>query len=128
MKVKDIMHTEATWVGPDTPLQQVAAKILEDHAGVLPISEFDRLVGVVTARDVGACDAAQAQCLTARDVMSKPNVYCYPEEDADEAARIMRKHAVRRLTVVSHQKRIIGSVLLEEAERRISTNARHGRA
>jgi hypothetical protein len=40
----------------------------------------------------------------------------------------MRKHAVRRLTVVSHQKRIVGSVLLEDAEERLSTRSRHGRA
>jgi CBS domain-containing protein len=128
MKVKEIMHEDATWVGPDTPLPQVAARILEEHAGALPICEFDRLVGVVTARDIGSCDAARAQKLTARDVMSKPIVYCYPEEDTEDAARIMRKHAVRRLTVVSHQKRIIGSVLLEEAEGRSSVHSRHGRA
>jgi CBS domain-containing protein len=130
MKVKDVMHHDATWVGPDTPLPQVAARILEEHAGVLPISEFDRLVGVVTARDIGACDAEKAQHMRARDVMSKAIVYCYPEEEAEEAACIMRKHAVRRLTVVSHQKRIVGSVLLEdvESEPRMTANARHGRA
>jgi CBS domain-containing protein len=51
---------------------------------------------------------------TAREVMHRPIVYCYPEEDTKEALRIMRKHAVRRLPVVSHQKRLIGTVWLDD--------------
>jgi len=112
MKVSEVMHPDATWLGPDTPLSSIAAKMREEHTPAVPISEYDRLVGMVTARDIEGRGPADA--LTARDVMRKPLIYCYPEEDVRDALRIMRKHAVRRLTVVSHQKRLIGSLTLDD--------------
>lgn len=111
MKVRDVMHPEAMWVGPDTPLNQLAARARAQHTDCMPISEYDRLVGVVTERDLAG---REAERLTARDVMSKPIIYCYPEEDADDARQIMEKHAVHCLPVVSHQKRIIGSVSFDD--------------
>lgn len=112
MKVKDVMHPDAIWVGPETPVAQIEAKLQADDAGAVPVSEYDRLVGVVTRKDLARCGTANATRLTARDVMSKPIIYCYPEEEVAAARNIMRKHAVRRLPVVSHQKRIIGSVMI----------------
>ena len=112
MKVKDVMHSDAIWVGPGTPVAQIEAKLQADDAGAVPVSEFDRLVGVVTRKDLARCGTTGAKRLTARDVMSKPIIYCYPEEEVAAARNIMHKHAVRRLPVVSHQKRIIGSVTI----------------
>jgi CBS domain-containing protein len=119
MQVRDVMNPGGAMVSPDTPLEQVAAKTR--NGDIVVIGEYDRLVGEVTEREVVACgslDAAEAAKLTVRDVMSKPIIYCYPEEDVDAAVRIMRKHAVRRLPVVSHQKRLIGIISLDEAQRR----------
>lgn len=110
MKVKDVMHRAATWVGPDAPLPEVAAHINDED--VVPISQYDRLVGEVTKRDLSAHKRAK----TAREVMHRPIVYCYPEEDAKEALRIMRKHAVRRLPVISHQKRLLGTVWFDDVK------------
>ena len=120
MKVKDVMHPDATWFGPETPLSQVVAKMRAEHIDAVPISEYDRLVGVVTERCLG--EAAKTEGLTARDVMSKPIIYCYPEEEADDALHIMEKHAVHRLPVVSHQKRIVGSLSFAD----IAGKAGHG--
>ena len=111
MKVKDVMHREATWIGPDAPLPEVAAHIKEED--VVPISQYDRLVGEVTKRELRNGKMAT----TARDVMARPFAYCYPEEDTKEALRIMRKHAVRRLPVISHQRRLIGTVWLDDVKR-----------
>lgn len=113
MKVSEVMHPDATWVGPDTPVPQVVAKMREEQSSAIPISEYDRLVGVVTEGDLARCGTEAAR-LTARDVMSRPIIYCYPEEEVDDALRIMRKHAVRRLPVVSHQKRVIGSLTISD--------------
>ena len=113
MKVSEVMHPDATWVGPDTPVPQVVAKMREEKSCALPISEYDRLIGVVTEGDI-ARRGAEAARLTARDVMSRPIIYCYPEEEIEDARRIMKKHAVRRLPVVSHQKRVIGSLTLAD--------------
>jgi CBS domain-containing protein len=111
MKVKDVMHRAATWVGPDAPLLEVASHIHDED--VVPISQYDRLVGEVTKRDL----AHHKRAKTAREAMSRPIIYCYPEEDAKEALRIMKKHAVRRLPVVSHQKRLIGTVWLDDVKK-----------
>ena len=110
MKVKDVMHHAATWVGPDAPLPEVAAHIHDED--VVPISQYDRLIGEVTKRDLA--HQPKAKKLTARDVMSRAIIYCYPEEDTKEALRIMQKHAVRRLPVISHQKRLIGTVWFDD--------------
>jgi CBS domain-containing protein len=119
MQVRDVMHPGGAMVSPDTPLAQVAGKARDGD--VVAIGEYDRLVGEVTEREIVACgtlDKEQAARLTVRDVMAKPIIYCYPEEEVDAAVRIMRKHAVRRLPVVSHQKRLIGIISLDEAQRR----------
>lgn len=112
MKVKDIMHPGATWIGPAAPLPDVAAHVRAED--VVPINEYDRLVGEVTKRDLARHGVAKMQRLTVRDVMSRPIIYCYPEEEAADALRIMKKHAVRRLSVVSHQKRIVGTVWFDD--------------
>jgi CBS domain-containing protein len=110
MKVKDVMHRAATWIGPDAPLPEVAAHISDED--VVPISQYDRLVGEVTKRDLSTHKRAK----TAREAMSRPIIYCYPEEDTKEALRIMKKHAVRRLPVISHQKRLLGTVWLDDVK------------
>ena len=115
MQVKDVMHPGGILFSPDTPLEQIAAKTHED--GIAVIGEYDRLVGEVTESDIvarGSLDTKTAVRLTARDAMSRPIIYCYPEEDVGAALRIMRKHAIRRLPVVSHQKRLIGVVSLSD--------------
>ncbi len=110
MKVRDVMHPGGALVAPETPLSQLAAMMRDE--GVVPVGECDRLVGIVTEREIAACATGDVAKLTARDVMSKPIVYCYPEEEIDDALRIMNKHHVRRLPVVSHQKRMVGVLSL----------------
>jgi CBS domain-containing protein len=127
MKVKDVMHPGGTLIAADTPLSQVAAMMGKE--GVVPIGECDRLIGIVTEREIvarGVSDVTKAGNLTARDVMSKPLVYCYPEEEVDDALRIMNKHHVRRLPVISHQKRIVGVLsLVDIADKTVHTQTRH---
>ena len=112
MKVRDVMHPGGALIAPETPLSQIAA--LTHESGVVPIGECDRLVGIVTERELSAYAVNDIPNLTARDVMTKPIVYCYPEEEVDDALRIMNKHDVRRLPVVSHQKRIVGILTLSD--------------
>src|SRR5947207_15756953 len=74
MKVKDAMHKGVDWVGPDTPVTELA-KLMRDHdVGAIPIGENDHLVGMVTDRDIVCKGLAQdnfdALSATARDVMT----------------------------------------------------------
>jgi CBS domain-containing protein len=123
MKVKDVMHTGATWVEPGTPVAELA-KMMRDHdIGSIPIGEKDRLVGMVTDRDIvtrGLANGGDCAKLTARDVMTKPIIYCRTDEDVEDALRIMEKNKVRRLPVIDENKRLAGMLALGDICGRLS--------
>ena len=84
MKVKDAMHKGVDWGGPDTPVTELA-KLMRDHdVGAIPIGENDRLVGMVTDRDIVCKGLAQdnfdAPSATARDVMTA-EIHCCRDDD-----------------------------------------------
>src|SRR5262249_5543242 len=83
--------------------------------GSIPIGENDRLVGMVTDRDIvcrGVAGAGDCNDLTARDVMSKPIVYCRADEDVEDALRIMERNKIRRIPVIDENKRLCGMLSL----------------
>jgi CBS domain-containing protein len=116
MKVKDAMHKGVDWVSPDTPVTELA-KLMRDHdVGAIPIGENDRLIGMVTDRDIVCKGLAQdnfdARGATARDVMT-PEIHCCGEDDdLAKAVRHMEELKVRRLPVISKNKRMIGILSL----------------
>ena len=115
MQVKDAMHRGATWVGPETGLNELAKKMRDEDIGCIPIGENDRLIGMVTDRDIalrGMVDGRDVQSLTARDVMTSPIIYCRAEEDIGDAIRIMEGEGVRRLPVIDENKRMVGILAL----------------
>jgi len=111
MKVKDIMHHGASWIDPDAPITDIATRMLKEDIGALPIGENDRLIGMVTDRDIvvrGLSGKADPLQLTARDVMSGPIVYCNANEDVEDAVRIMEHKQIRRLPVLDEHRRMVG--------------------
>jgi predicted transcriptional regulator len=111
MKVKDAMHAGVTWVDPETRVGELARMMRDQDIGSIPIGENDRLVGMVTDRDIvckGLADGKDMASLTARDVMSGPIIYCRAEEEIDDAVRIMEEHEIRRLPVINEDKRMVG--------------------
>jgi CBS domain-containing protein len=115
MKVKDAMHEGVTWVGPDTKIGELARQMRDENIGSIPVGENDRLIGMVTDRDIaikGLSDGRDPATLTARDVLSGPILYCRSEEDLDDAARLMEMHQVRRLPVIDENKRMVGMLSL----------------
>lgn len=115
MKVKEAMHPGVKWVTPDTPLTEVAKSMKELDIGAIPVGENDRLVGMVTDRDI-ACravaDGKDCSQLKARDVMTQGIVYCRDNEELEDAARIMEQRKVRRLPVINEEKRMVGMLSL----------------
>ena len=116
MKVKDSMHKGVDWVSPDTPVTELA-KLMRDHdVGAIPIGEKDRLVGMVTDRDIVckglAQDSFDARRATARDVMTAEIHCCREDEDLAKAVRHMEELKVRRLPVINKSKRMIGMLSL----------------
>lgn len=111
MKVKDVMHRGAVWVKPDTGLAKLARKMRSVDIGAIPVGENDRLIGMVTDRDIccrGLANRRDPQLLTARDVMSKPIVYCRTDQTVEAAVSVMRKAKVRRLPVIDKNHRLVG--------------------
>lgn len=123
MKVRDAMHNGAQWVEPGTPILEIARLMRQDDIGCVPVGENDRLIGMVTDRDIicrGLAAGADMSRLTARDVMSKGIIYCREQEELDDAVRIMEKHAVRRLPVIGENKRMVGILSLGDISRTAS--------
>lgn len=115
MKVKDVMHKGVTWVQPTTPLSTIARKMRKDDIGAIPVGEHDRLVGMVTDRDIccrGIGSGRDATKLTARQVMTRPILYCKADQDITSAIRIMKKAKVRRLPVINDKRRMVGMLSL----------------
>lgn len=134
MKVKKAMHQGVTWVDPNTPVAQLACLMREHDIGAIPIGEKDRLIGMVTDRDIVCrCIAPglDPNATSARDVMTEGIVFCLDRHDVKAAARIMERKKVRRLPVIDgKKKRMIGMLSLGDvygaAPRRTSRKVMHG--
>jgi predicted transcriptional regulator len=121
MKVRDVMHKGVTWVNPDTSLSKIAKKMRSKDIGAVPIGENDRLVGMVTDRDIccrGLGNRHDVRKLTARDVMSKPILYCRTSQSVEQAVRLMEKKKIRRLPVINEKKRMVGMLALGDVARK----------
>jgi len=116
MKVKDVMHKGVDWVGPETPVSELAKLMCEHDIGAIPIGENDRLIGMVTDRDIVCKGLAQdnfdSRRATARDVMTANIHCCREDEDLAKAVRHMEELKVRRLPVINKNKRMIGMLSL----------------
>jgi CBS domain-containing protein len=109
--VKSAMHNGAEWVGPQTSVTEIAKRMRELDVGSIPVGENDRLIGMVTDRDIicrGVANGGDISKLTARDVMTKGIVYCRDRDSIDEALGIMESKQVRRLPVIDDNKRMVG--------------------
>jgi len=110
MKVSDAMTRDVHLATPKQSIRDVARIMARIDSGVLPVEENDRLVGVITDRDIAVRAVAEGKAPTTKvkDVMSQEVLYCYDDQDLDEVARNMGEVKVRRLPVVNRQKRLVG--------------------
>ena len=116
MKVKDAMHKGVDWVSPDTPITEIAKLMRAHDIGCIPIGEDDKLVGMVTDRDIvckglagNGFDASRAK---ARDVMTEGIHCCREDDDLAKAVHHMETLKVRRLPVINKSKRMVGMISL----------------
>ena len=126
MKIKDVMHKGVDWVSPDTPVTELA-KLMRDHdVGAIPIGENDRLVGMVTDRDIVCKGLAQdnfdARVATACDVMTAQIHCCREDEDLAKAVRHMEELKIRRLPVINKSKRMVGILSLGDVSHSAPTD------
>jgi CBS domain-containing protein len=101
---------------PQETIRDAARMMVDCDAGALPVGENDRLVGVITDRDIAVRAVAEGKGPDARvgDVMSAEVKYCFEDDDVDEVLRNMGELQVRRLPVLSRDKRLVGIVSLSD--------------
>jgi CBS domain-containing protein len=116
MRVKDAMHKGVDWVSPDTPVTELAKLMCDHDIGAIPIGENDRLIGMVTDRDIVckglAQDGFDMRGATALDVMTQGIHCCREDDDLAKAVRHMEMLRVRRLPVINKSKRMVGILSL----------------
>lgn len=115
MKVKQAMHKGCTWCAPDTSLSEVAKILRDEDIGSVPIGENDKLIGMVTDRDItcrGVAEGHDLSSLTARDVMTEGVSWCMEDDDLDSALQKMEENQLRRMPVMNGEKRMVGILSL----------------
>lgn len=116
MKVKDAMHKGVEWVGPNTPITEIAKLMRGNDIGAIPIGENDKLIGMVTDRDIVcnglAKDGFDAGKSKARDVMTPGIHCCRDDDDLSKAVEHMESLKVRRMPVINKSKRMVGILSL----------------
>ena len=115
MRVSEAMTREVRVASPGQSIRDVAKIMAEIDAGAMPVGDNDRLVGMITDRDIAIRAVAQGKGpdTPVREVMSTEKVlYCYDDEDLAHVAANMGEQQVRRLPVVNRDKRLVGIVSL----------------
>ena len=114
MKVREAMTRDVRLVKPDQPIREAAKLMGELDIGALPVEENDRLVGMITDRDIAvrAVAVGRGADTPIRDVMSGEVKYCYEDQTVDEVTQNMGELRIRRLPVLTRDKRLIGILSL----------------
>ncbi|MEZ0471676.1 CBS domain-containing protein [Luteimonas salinilitoris] len=119
MKVSEMMTRNVRLASPDQTIRDAATVMAEQDIGSLPVGDNDRLVGMITDRDivVRAIAKGRGADTHVRDVMTEDIKYCYDDEDADRITRDMADLHLRRLPVINRDKRLVGIVSLANVTR-----------
>lgn len=119
MKVGDCMTRNVEIANPEQSIREVAQMMGRLDAGVMPVGDNDRLVGMITDRDIAVRGVALGKGPDARvrDVMSREVKYCFDDDDVELVLDNMGDLQVRRLPVVNRDKRLVGIVSLGDLAR-----------
>jgi CBS domain-containing protein len=115
MRVSEVMTRGAECTSPDTALQEAAERMKSLNVGSLPVCDNDRLVGMLTDRDIVircVAEGKDPRSVHVRDAMTPGVVFCLENQDVDEAAKLMGEKQIRRLPVLDGNKRLVGMVSL----------------
>lgn len=114
MKVSEVMTRDVRVTAPDDTIRDAARIMAEIDAGVVPVGQDDRLVGMLTDRDIAVRAVAQGKGPDTRigEVMSDEVKYCYEDEDTDHVCANLGDQQIRRIPVVNREKRLVGILSL----------------
>jgi CBS domain-containing protein len=114
MRVGELMTRDVVMASPGQKLRDVAAEMEKHDIGVLPVGDNDRLVGIITDRDIAVRGISHGlgPDASVRDVMSAGVRYCFEDDDIDDLAQNMADEQIRRLPVLNGEKRLVGIISL----------------
>ena len=114
MHVRELMTRDVQVVSPNAPIQKAAEIMAGIDAGVIPVGENDRLVGMITDRDIAvrAIATGKGPNTKVRNIMTSEVKYCFDDQEVDEAIANMGDIQVRRLPVINRAKRLVGILSL----------------
>jgi CBS domain-containing protein len=114
MQISEVMTEGVRYVDPNTPIREIAKEMRDNDFGSVPIADEERLVGMVTDRDIVVRGIAQGLDATApaSQVMSPNVLYCFEDDTVEAVLKNMGANQVRRLPVVNREKRLVGVVSL----------------
>src|SRR3954470_14834196 len=121
--VQDVMSTDPTSVVADNPVVEAARIMKEKDVGIVPVVEGGRLVGTVTDRDIAVRVVAEGKdprSVRVREIASTDVVTVDPQQELDEALRLMATNQIRRLPVVEEDGRLVGVLAQADVAREAS--------
>ena len=127
--IRDAMTSNPRTVDTHSTVVEAARLMRDEDAGFAPIVDGGRLVGAVTDRDIAirvVAEGKDPRSTTVRDVMSSDLVTIDPQQDLDEALRLMAQHQVRRLPVVEEDGRLVGVLAQADVAKSAGDDAKTG--
>lgn len=120
MQIKDIITKDPELISPDTSIAEAAKKMSERDIGALFVRSGDRLVGVLTDRDIATRAVAKGLSAesTVKDIMTQKVLYCFEDDPIEAVAENLSRNQVRRLPVLDRNKRLLGVVSVGDLSRR----------
>jgi CBS domain-containing protein len=119
MKISEVMTPNVETVGPDQTAREAASFMLRAEAGSIPVCEGDRVIGMITDRDIAVRGVAEGRGpeTLVRELMSDGIICAREDDDVDDVARRMSDEQVRRLPVLDTEERLVGIVSLGDLAR-----------
>src|SRR5690349_1616857 len=115
MIVKECMTKSVELGNPQMTVQEAAQKMRDGDYGVLPIAEGDRLIDVITDRDIvvrAVADGQNPSSLRVKEILSANVLYCFEDETLEDVVQNLGDNQIRRLPVLNRQKRLVGILSL----------------
>lgn len=115
MQIREVMTPKPDVVGPDVTIDVTARQMKQRNIGAFPVCNGDQLVGLITDRDIAVRAVAQGlnpSNTPVREAMNLDLFYCFEDQEVREAANLMREKQIRRVPVLSREKKLVGMLSL----------------
>jgi CBS domain-containing protein len=115
VKVSDVMTKNVEVIHPEATIREAASKMKKIDVGMIPVCDGDRIVGMLSDRDItlrATAEGLDPNQTKVRETMSPKVVYAFEDQDVGDAARMMSEHQIRRLLIMSRNKRLTGILSL----------------